>query len=101
MIPFLPSGSGRWSCLIFCLVTGCQRLLPQCDQGRSEAGLALFHFSGWACFLDLCQGAFVRRTSLYLRCVGCFSIDFLHHCFNYFLISANFLVIAVSGWFEQ
>lgn len=66
------------------------------DQGRSEEGLALCHFSGWACFMDMCLGA----SFVYLSCVGC-SSSFLHHCFNHFLISAKFFVIAVSGWFEQ
>lgn len=52
----------------------------QHDQGRSEEGLALCHFSGWACFMDMCQGA----SFVYLSCVGCSSIEFFAPLFQLF-----------------
>lgn len=43
----------------FCSVTGCQRFSFTVTVGRSEEGLALCHFSGRACFMDMWVGVSV------------------------------------------
>lgn len=52
-------GEERGTVESFCIVTSCQRFSFTVTVGRSEEGLALCHFSGQACFIDMWLGVSV------------------------------------------